>query len=532
MAENLEFIKRVNAALALRDIPDYEAALNQLKKAAVLEPQTASLQLLLGVTYQDLKNYADAESCFRQALALQPDLLEAQQSLGLVLVHNGKYSEAIPLLKPLADSDPSNVSVIRALSRSYDETDNKKEAIIILQNAIVTHPDDITLLKPLSFILFDIGDYKNAKKVLDHILELKPSDMVYNFRGIIAIMENKLKEAASNFEEAVKIDPEDDNYIKNLAQAYLQLGWQEKALTLVNTGLEKLPTSENLLILKAHIYVITNRFIETLDILDHLDKIPDEKQDELFILNYAALLGAGLYQQSFDLLQNRHQSQNQERINELLDSVENLGVNFFVRGHLAASKTLFDQVITIEPERLRSINNLGFIYLSERNWASAQELFLRAENLGFEEKAILKANLGYIELSNQNFRKANSLFYEALDATDEEEAALLYVAYPWKGKLFEDRADNYPSRHILIRVIVLANLATVNIMIGEENLAIEFAQKAIETDPKESTGYRVLGCVSYILGDVEKAREMWEKALKSKKSKTEDQVIKEWINSL
>ncbi|NLG99975.1 MAG: tetratricopeptide repeat protein [Chloroflexi bacterium] len=81
MAESTEFLKRINAALALREIPDNEAALIQLEKAVALSSQDAYVHLLLGRTYQELGKFNEAEASFRQALAYQPDLTEAQKSL-------------------------------------------------------------------------------------------------------------------------------------------------------------------------------------------------------------------------------------------------------------------------------------------------------------------------------------------------------------------------------------------------------------------------------------------------------------------
>lgn len=94
-----EHLKQINAALALREIPDYPAALIQLQRARELAPDDGSVYLLLGMTYQDMSQYDGAEESFRKAIEIQPDLLEAQQSLGLLLIRQRKHKEAIPFLR-------------------------------------------------------------------------------------------------------------------------------------------------------------------------------------------------------------------------------------------------------------------------------------------------------------------------------------------------------------------------------------------------------------------------------------------------
>jgi DNA polymerase III epsilon subunit family exonuclease len=131
-----EYLKRINAALALRDIPDNVAALEQLKKAMRLAPTDISVHLLLGLTYQELGQLEAAEESLRQAVKLAPDADEARQALGLLLVQRSKYAEAIELLRPLTEGDVHNAAVRQAYATALAHVGKRTEAVELLQ---VTH---------------------------------------------------------------------------------------------------------------------------------------------------------------------------------------------------------------------------------------------------------------------------------------------------------------------------------------------------------------------------------------------------------
>jgi len=536
MAEPTEFLKRISAALALREIPDNEAALNQLDKAVSLSPQDAYVHLLLGRTYQDLDKFKEAESSFRQALTYQPDLVEAQQALGLILFENGKYQEAISVLKPLIDTDPGNETITQALAMAYETIGESDCAIRILRAAIALNSDCVPLLRHLANLLANIGDLKGAAQVIDQALKFDRSSSLVNLRGIFVALQRKEAEAIPYFKEAIELDPRNIPAYRNLVQVYLFEGELEKALEIANRGLKSHPNSEDLLSLKAQILSTSGQVDEAVSILEKL--VSDTRQRSRHIIHYyGTLLKSGRTGQALKVLREEYQTISEEQREGFLQAIENEGIILFEEGSVTISKQLYEHVLQIAPDQARSINNLGFILISERNWLVAQEFLQRAEKGGYEYPPILKANQGCIKLNLSEPQNAVELFKQALEGLEEIDggkdlSALLHVAYPWTNGLAENQGDDYPTRTVLIKTTVLANLACAYYLLGEKEKAIKTAQQAIESDPEESTGYRMLGCLHFVQGDHEQARQTWEKALESRLSQQEDAITRSWLSLL
>jgi Tfp pilus assembly protein PilF len=147
-----EHLKRINAALALREIPDLPAALDQLKQAIGIAPYEPSAHLLLGLTYQDLVQNDEAEKSFRKALELDPESPDVRQALGLFLVKLNKEDEAVQFLKPLFEKDQKNVPVCLALANLLEVLNQREEAIKILQRTNEVLPSETSIVKMLAEI--------------------------------------------------------------------------------------------------------------------------------------------------------------------------------------------------------------------------------------------------------------------------------------------------------------------------------------------------------------------------------------------
>ena len=71
MNKHQEYLKRINAALALREIPDYDAALIQLNKALNLDFEDENVFFLLGITYDELNQLEKAEILYLTAVQMR-----------------------------------------------------------------------------------------------------------------------------------------------------------------------------------------------------------------------------------------------------------------------------------------------------------------------------------------------------------------------------------------------------------------------------------------------------------------------------
>jgi tetratricopeptide (TPR) repeat protein len=270
MSQTPEYLKRINAALALRDIPDFPSALQQLQKAAVLAPDESSVHFLLGLTYQDLNQLSDAERSFKRALDIDPDSLEIRRSLGILYtnIQLKKNLEAISLLYPLFKLDPKNLVVSRALAFAYREEQKNSDAIKVLQETLFETKDSEILLDLIN--LYDEEGLTNDE--LNDLLSIStenPSSKVFYTLGNILLQREDFKKAIDYYQRAISIREDYGLAWGGLTRAHMQLGNLEKALDTVNLGISRTPKNADLYRLRGEIEFLQGKNEEGIESYNH-----------------------------------------------------------------------------------------------------------------------------------------------------------------------------------------------------------------------------------------------------------------------
>lgn len=225
-----EHLKRINAALALRDIPDYPAALAQLQKAVALSPTNGSAQLVLGLTYQDLGDLKAAAAHLRRAVNLDQDSAEARQSLAALLVQQGQNNEAIKLLTPIVQGTVHNVPVAQLMASALRNVDKATTAIEVLRSVYEDGLADSGLASQLGHLLLETDQPEEAAPILERAVELLPTpELLCELAAAYSLL-NHFTDAVPLLEQALKQRPDYDRAWRGLAYCYLKLEDLDRAL--------------------------------------------------------------------------------------------------------------------------------------------------------------------------------------------------------------------------------------------------------------------------------------------------------------
>lgn len=599
-----EYLKRVNAALALRDVSDYREALTQLEQAIKLSPADVSAYLLLGLTYQDLEQLEAAEKNFRVALNLDPTSVEVQQALGLLLVQREQFKEAIEILEPLI-KDAHNLPVQQAMASALADIGEKDKAVGVLQVAYEHFPNEAAVAAQLGRLLLETNKLKEAISILEHALELHSDpDVIANLAAGYA-MQKDYKQALEILEKASENYPEYDRIWRGIAYSQLNLrNFQQalaaidKALELNNQNFRNLQTKSDILtalgdieqafkvlqhsIELARQFSIKERELNNLlldrnlklwrtkgvqealsQIEQDLEKFPEAKVI-LLSLKKEILFNEGQYEQAliavkeaetqgvrpelitwdylriYDKLGRRADGEkilhsflaNTENREERLSITEQGAIQFYQIDETEIAKILLRQVLAFASHRARSLNNLGFILAGEKQWAEAEDLFKQALENQIETPAVTLANLGYIYLHQQKYTQAVQTLEDAAQQQVMDYESVLRIVCLYNNQLLDIPDEPFPKRFTSTLLAIRANLATAYHLTNQPDQAVAMAQSAIETDPKDNIGYRVLGCLYLANNEIEAARKTWEKALKLRKSKAEARLIQSWLADL
>lgn len=218
-----EHLKRLNAALALREIPDYPASLDQLQKALRLAPTDASIHLLLGLTYQDIGKQAEAKYYLEQALQYDAGSTEAQEALGLLLVQQNQMAEAVGILQPLIDADLHNPTIWQALATAMKGLGDQESALIVLQKAYQRWPDDSSIKNQLGHLLVENNRPEEAIPVLEDVVAVRSSTGSLIDLATAYVMQQKYDVALHLLERAIRRTPDSSQAWRGIAYCYLHL---------------------------------------------------------------------------------------------------------------------------------------------------------------------------------------------------------------------------------------------------------------------------------------------------------------------
>jgi Flp pilus assembly protein TadD len=164
-----------------------QVAIDNLKKALAAYPKYVRALNDLGVIYLQDGRLNDAIATFRQAIKINESFVYPRLNLGIALIRVGKYSDASEVL-----------------ARLYQETNLPLARL------------------PYAEALSETGHFAEAEKILRAVCDdANAADSIHaeaRFRlGAIFNKQNRFSEAVSQFEEALKLEP-------NMVMAHMQLG--------------------------------------------------------------------------------------------------------------------------------------------------------------------------------------------------------------------------------------------------------------------------------------------------------------------
>lgn len=96
-----------------------------------------------------------------------------------------------------------------------------------------------------------------------------------------------------------------------------------------------------------------------------------------------------------------------------LEQLNNEGVNYFLNGNMNEAKLKYNEVLTLSPAHATTLNNLGMVYLREKDYANAAICFEKANAV--HAKSIYLINLGHVYACQNKKTEAKELYKKGLE---------------------------------------------------------------------------------------------------------------------
>lgn len=199
-----EVIEHAQAGTAAQQQGRLDVAIQEFRKVAELQPNSAGSHANLGEAYFQNGEYDAAIPELELALRLNPNLMGTHQTLGVALLVQGNAEGALPHLEKTRTPE--------LLGLAYLETGRLGSAIMALQAALDRQPNDPDLL-----YYFGRATALASKRTSDQLAKVNPD--LARKSGAAADKENRTPQEVVNLQKALAEKPNDPDLLFAFSRA-------------------------------------------------------------------------------------------------------------------------------------------------------------------------------------------------------------------------------------------------------------------------------------------------------------------------
>ncbi len=425
--------------------PRRQAALEDLEKAAKLDPQQAQALLAIAQLHStpdgDKKRMVEA---LDQVIALELDDPRMKaRALVFRATTTGEPDQRLADLDEALRLVPGEVAALRARGLLRAASGKLEEALEDLDQAISLAPKVYPAYSVKAMVLARLKRFDEALVCLDQLRELTPDsvDPLMQKARIHAAQEN-LDAAVIDLDLALSMTPDNADVLLLRATAHNQQDHKEKALADVDEALKHRPEMTAAMELRAIILAKSERLDEAIAQLEAVRKL--KPKDRITLLQLGSLYGAA---KKLDLAVEVYSALLTEKPDDLtvLRSRGDVLLNF---GKQAEAIADYEKVLAVKPKNAGVLNNMAWVLATSpdeklRDGNRAIQLATESCRLTQYAQAHILSTLGAAYAETGNFEEAVKWAEKGLEIADEdrEKEAL--------GKELQSYRDKKPWRELM-----------------------------------------------------------------------------------
>jgi tetratricopeptide (TPR) repeat protein len=157
----------------------------------------------------------------KKALLLEPVNVNVHNSLGVCYSIQGKYDQAVDEFKAVVSADPKEHMGFYNLGLVYIQTGQREQGLEFLLKANEIKDEVYEVAFQIGKLYLDLGDPQKGLRFLERAASLKPkSGAVHRFLGDCYIAVNRPDAAVSSYKKAIKQNPHDAASMSALGYLY------------------------------------------------------------------------------------------------------------------------------------------------------------------------------------------------------------------------------------------------------------------------------------------------------------------------
>jgi tetratricopeptide (TPR) repeat protein len=217
--------------LALHDMHELDASIAAYRQAIRLDPDTCCAYTNLGMALTEKGDHADAIAAYRKAKQMDPKRLDIRQNLAAELCDSAQYPDAIKEFKELLAINPQWNMARSCLGKSLLRTGQIDEAIAVYRESLRQDRSDEDLARVgLGSALAEKNQLREAQAQYEQAVREHPDlPLTHWALGQFLYSQTRFEPGARELEEAVRLDPNNTEYMKLLAYDYAALEHYDRA---------------------------------------------------------------------------------------------------------------------------------------------------------------------------------------------------------------------------------------------------------------------------------------------------------------
>jgi serine/threonine protein kinase/tetratricopeptide (TPR) repeat protein len=240
----------------------YEDAVAQFEGAVASEPTNDDAYRGLADAYERLGKLADAEKTYRRAIELRPHYWAGYSWLGAFYYNHARYAEAASMFSQVIALAPDSIRGYYDLGTTYNSQGRYADAIGMLQHSIAIRPT-ATAYSNLGNSYFYLQRYGEAASAYEEAVKLNQTDYIdwWNLADGYYWAPGKRAKAVEAYRQAIslavkrlRVDPRDSYALGVLAYCHAMLGERKPALDYLQAGLKLAPDDSEMRFKAALVY--------------------------------------------------------------------------------------------------------------------------------------------------------------------------------------------------------------------------------------------------------------------------------------
>jgi tetratricopeptide (TPR) repeat protein len=260
-------------------------SLKYFEKAYSYNKEDKQVVSELAAAYLDLRRYAQAREKFQQLEKMGDQSDSTYRQLMLLSFNTRQFDETIKYASLLKKVRPAEQTAYY-LGRSFYEKEDLGNAIKYLDIASKENPANAEIPYTVARAYADMFNYKQSVVYFQKALALNPAQPRWIYE--MALMyyaipdeQNALKYMLEAGEKGYK---KDNEYIQNLATAYMDAGKQTEGIDMLKEILQKRPSDVNILNILGEAHYDIKKYDEAIGYFDRILEADKNNAEALYMI--------------------------------------------------------------------------------------------------------------------------------------------------------------------------------------------------------------------------------------------------------